>query len=51
VSDEVVEEIAESVAESSGDCREALGKLLRAGRKADREGSSKVSLDTLSKPS
>jgi cell division control protein 6 len=47
VSDKVVESIAERVAEESGDCREALNLLLRAGRKADRSGRSEVSTDDL----
>ena len=47
VPDEVVESIAERVAEESGDCREALNLLLRAGRKADRSGRSEVSTDDL----
>jgi cell division control protein 6 len=51
VPSDVLEEIAETVAENSGDCREALEMLLRAGKRADREGHSKVSLDILSKPS
>jgi len=42
VPDEVIEEIAETVAENSGDCRKALETLLRAGRKADRKGMSKI---------
>jgi cell division control protein 6 len=45
VPDEVLETIAEQVAENSGDCRAALEKLLRVGRKADRNGNSKVSLN------
>ncbi|WP_206042110.1 Cdc6/Cdc18 family protein [Haloarcula argentinensis] len=45
VPDEVLEAIAEQVAENSGDCRVALEKLLRAGRKADKKGLSEVSLD------
>jgi len=44
VSDEVIEEITEHVAEKSGDCRKALQKLLMAGTKAEQEGLSKVSL-------
>jgi cell division control protein 6 len=47
VPDEVVTEIAESVAEKSGDCREALETLLRAGRKADQDGAGEVTLETL----
>lgn len=45
VPNEVLEEIAETVADNSGDCREALEKLLRAGRKADQEGVSEVSFE------
>jgi cell division control protein 6 len=45
VPDEVLEEIAETVAENSGDCREALEMLLRAGRRADLEDFSEVTLD------
>jgi cell division control protein 6 len=47
VSDEVLNEIAERVAEQSGDCREALEMLLRAGRKADSESCSKISTGLL----
>jgi cell division control protein 6 len=47
VPDEVVESIAERVAEESGDCREALNLLLRAGRKADRSGRSEMSTSDL----
>jgi len=47
VPDEVMESIAERVAEESGDCREALNLLLRVGRKADREDRSEVSTDDL----
>jgi cell division control protein 6 len=43
---DVLEEIAESVAENSGDCREALEKLLRAGREADQDGLSELRLDS-----
>jgi cell division control protein 6 len=43
VADEVIEQIAETVAENSGDCREALEKLLRAGRRADQSGVAEVS--------
>lgn len=43
VPSEVLEEIAETVAENSGDCREALETLLRAGRKADQSGVTEVS--------
>lgn len=44
---EVIEQIAEQVAENSGDCRKALKILLRAGRKADREGKSSVSVEDI----
>ena len=47
VPDEVIEEVAGRVAEESGDCRQALELLLRAGRAADREGCSEVSTDHL----
>jgi cell division control protein 6 len=47
VPEEVIEVIAESVAEKSGDCREALETLLRAGRKADQEGESEVTVESL----
>jgi cell division control protein 6 len=47
VPDEVLGEIAEQVAENSGDCREALEKLLRAGRKADQTKANRVSNDML----
>lgn len=42
VSDEVIQEIAETVAQRNGDCREALEKLLRTGRIAERAGDRKV---------
>ncbi|ELZ80152.1 Orc1-type DNA replication protein [Haloferax gibbonsii ATCC 33959] len=42
VSQEVIEQIARNVAETSGDCRQALHTLLQAGRKADREGDLKL---------
>jgi len=42
---EVIEEIAEYVAEHSGDCREALELLLRTGRKAEQQGCSQITLD------
>jgi cell division control protein 6 len=47
VPDEVIEEIAESVAENSGDCREALETLLRAGRTAQRKNAGEVSISHL----
>ncbi|WP_159903673.1 Cdc6/Cdc18 family protein [Salinirussus salinus] len=46
VPDDVLEEIAERVAENSGDCREALEKLLRGGREADQDGLSELRLDS-----
>jgi len=42
VPDEVIVEIAEQVAERSGDCRQALNLLLHAGRKAEKDGESTV---------
>ena len=47
VSDGAIQTIADNVAENSGDCRNALGSLLRAGRKADQEGESDVSAATV----
>lgn len=47
VPDEVTQKIAEIVSQKSGDCRKALEILLRAGRKADREGEKTVSIDTI----
>jgi cell division control protein 6 len=47
VPDEVLEEIAEIVAENSGDCREALEILLRAGRKADQNSETVLSKELL----
>lgn len=47
VPNEVLEEIAETVADNSGDCREALEKLLRAGRKADQEGRTELSKEQI----
>ncbi|MFB6254215.1 MAG: cell division control protein Cdc6, partial [Halobacteriaceae archaeon] len=46
VPDEVIEEIAEQVASNSGDCREALEKLLRVGRRVDQEGMNQVKLES-----
>jgi len=45
VPDEVIEEISQRVAETSGDCRQALEVLLRAGRKADQEDSTEVTIE------
>lgn len=42
VPEDIIEEISRYVAENSGDCRQALEYLLRAGRKADQEGAKKV---------
>lgn len=47
VPDEVIEEIAEKVAENSGDCRKALSILLRAGRKAEQQGSNKITVEDI----
>jgi len=47
VTDEVITEIAEYVAEGSGDCRKALDLLLQAGRKADQTGVDTVTTDIL----
>lgn len=44
---EVVEKIAEQVAEDSGDCRKALTLLLNAGRKADCQGIDHVKVDNI----
>lgn len=46
VPDEVIEEISEQVAANNGDCREALKKLLRAGRQADQDGMNEVKLES-----
>ncbi|WP_394326177.1 hypothetical protein [Haloferax massiliensis] len=43
VPQELIEEIARNVAETSGDCRQALHTLLQAGRKADRDGNTRIS--------
>lgn len=50
VPDEVITEIAEQVAENSGDCREALQLLLRSGRTAEYNGEDKLSVDSLQYP-
>ena len=47
VDDEVIETIAEQTAENSGDARQALNSLLRAGRKAEDNNKSSVTVDTL----
>jgi len=47
VPNEVIQRIADHVAENSGDCRQALEILLRAGREADRQVASELSLKYL----
>jgi len=47
VPDEVIQRIAGHVAENSGDCRQALEILLRAGRKADQEETREVTVDLI----
>ncbi|MFA1610032.1 Cdc6/Cdc18 family protein [Halobellus rubicundus] len=47
VPDEVIEAIAQQVAENSGDCRTALKTLHKAGRKAEQEGETKISIENL----
>jgi len=47
VPDEVIQQVAEQVADESGDCRKALEMLLKAGRRADQEGESEVGLEML----
>lgn len=47
VSEKVIRQISEYVAEESGDCRKALDILLKVGRKADRNSESQVSADHL----
>jgi len=42
ISDEVLEHVATEVAEQSGDCRQALELLLRAGRKAEQANADQV---------
>jgi len=42
VQPEAIEQIAEEVAESGGDCRDALERLLQAGRQASKEGISEI---------
>jgi cell division control protein 6 len=51
VPSETIQRISEIVADNSGDLRNALQLLLRAGRKADREGRKKVDIDIISKNS
>lgn len=47
ISDEVLKDIAEKVAEANGDCRQALSLALRASRKAVREGKSQVTKEDI----
>lgn len=47
VADEVLESIAEDVAETGGDCRQALDRLLQAGRRAARQGAREVTTEDL----
>jgi len=47
VPSQVIETIAQQVAEQSGDCRQALQKLLKTGRKAEQEGSKRISVDLM----
>ncbi len=49
VQPEVVERIAEGVAQSSGDCRDALEQLLQAGRQASKQGVDKITPQFLEK--
>jgi len=44
VPDEVIQRIADHVADNSGDCRQALEILLRMGRKADQNNERKVTI-------
>lgn len=45
VPEEVVETVAQKTAETSGDCRQALEILLKAGRKADKENNRGLTLE------
>lgn len=47
VTDDVIKQIAEQVAQESGDCRKALDTLLTAGRKADKRDQNKVTVDDI----
>ena len=47
VADGVVERIAEIVLEESGDCRQAIDLLFRAGRRAEREGETDLTIDQI----
>jgi len=51
VPSDTTQKIAEIVADNSGDLRNALQLLLRAGRKADREDRKKVEIDMISRNS
>jgi len=48
VPEKVIEEIARRTAENSGDCREALKLLLRAGREAEVNGLTRLTVNSLS---
>lgn len=47
VADGVIELIAEKVVGESGDCRQAIEQLLRAGRQAEREGKTELTTDQI----
>lgn len=47
VPDEVIEKIAEQVADKGGDCRKALKLLLRLGRRADKQGETELSVEDI----
>lgn len=47
ISTEVLDTIAAVVADQSGDCREALNQLLRAGRRAEQANAETIQLDQL----
>jgi cell division control protein 6 len=49
VDNEVIETIAEEVADNSGDCRQALEQLLQAGRRAMQHGAREVTQRDLAK--
>lgn len=49
VQPEVIETIADEVAESDGDCRDAIERLRQAGRKASQEGVSELTSQILKK--
>jgi cell division control protein 6 len=47
VPSDIIETLAEQVAERSGDCREALQTLLETGRKAEENGDRTLSTEYL----